>query len=855
MARIWQAGAELQSVANAVEFTAFTTNAPAIETTTKRSGAAAWRINNTGGSEGFRHVHTTTQASFFFRFYLYIVTMPTGTKMIGGFSAVGTYKAGVRLTPGGLLQLYNQEDSAQIGSDSSALSTGTWYRIEIKCDSTTLSSTAVEANAYEDEAGASSFWNPSGTINITTNPNCVRCGTDGADATLDYIVDDLAVNDTSGSIQNSWPGPGKIIHLYPNGNGDNSGWTGSDGNQTDNYLLVDEFPPVDTDYVQSNTSGQIDDYALTNAPAEMESGATINVVAVGVRAAVENATGADPDIVLRIKAAASGTTDETGNLDVNSVTFNSPIPTPQSPPDTYRLVLYDLPGASTTAWTKADLDTAQVGVRESVSDTHFARVSSIWVSVDFNNPSGTQYTQDASGGITPSGAIAKEGRKPLTGANTPAGTVAKETSKAFSGGITPAGSLLKQAQKILSGAITSITGAVTTALIYAKILAGSITPSGDLTKQGQKPLSGSITSSGSISKQGDKILGATITPTGAISKLTNKLLSGAITSIVGTLESVRTVLKILEGTLTSSGSLSKQGQKSFSGNISPSGVLTKTTEKLLSGAITVITGTLDRAKQAVKALEGTLTSSGSLTKQGNKAFTGNITPVGTIIKTTLKNLLGAITSAGDLITEFIGGGGDTFFQSISGGITPVGTLMKSTAKTFVGSLTTDGSLLKSASKFFTGTLTQSGSISKSTSKAFTGDVTPSGSLGITRAFLKALDGAVTFAGTISKQINKQLSGNIIPQGVISKLVSLFLSGVLIPVGAANKLMQQVLSGVLSFSGTLTTLVGDFDAIISKVYLEGRYALRATLEGLASRTTRLSGVHKAIVSLLGTLEDD
>lgn len=384
MGRIWQAGAELQSVATGVEFTAITTSGPALETTTKRSGAAAWRITNTTNIEGLRNVISNSQGSFFFRFYVYIVTLPTGTKMIGGFSQAGTYKIGVRVTSGGVLQFWNQEDSAQVGSDSSALSTATWYRIEIKCDSTTLATTAVEANAYADTPGASSFWNPSGTIDITTNPNSVRCGTDGSDATFDFIVDDLAVNDTTGSIQNSWPGEGEIIHLYPNSNGDNSGWTGSDGDSTDNYLLVDEFPPDDaTTYVQSNTSGQIDDYNIDAAPSEIASDAIINVVMVGCRAAVENATGADPDFVLRIKASSSGTVEESANLDVNTVTWLSPVPGPQTPPDTYRLVLYDLPGSSTSLWTKADLDTAQIGVRESVTDTHFARVSSIWLSVDF----------------------------------------------------------------------------------------------------------------------------------------------------------------------------------------------------------------------------------------------------------------------------------------------------------------------------------------------------------------------------------------------------------------------------------------------------------------------------------------
>lgn len=62
-----------------------------------------------------------------------------------------------------------------------------------------------------------------------------------------------------------------------NGNGDNSDFTGSDGNSTDNYLLVDDSTPSETDYVESNTVGNKDLYQTTNL--SFSSG-TIPVVAI-----------------------------------------------------------------------------------------------------------------------------------------------------------------------------------------------------------------------------------------------------------------------------------------------------------------------------------------------------------------------------------------------------------------------------------------------------------------------------------------------------------------------------------------------------------------------------------------------
>jgi hypothetical protein len=75
--------------------------------------------------------------------------------------------------------------------------------------------------------------------------------------------DDIAINDTSGSEDNSWCGDGRIVLLKPNANGDTNQWTPSSGN---NYECVDEGFPAndDTDYVTTDTTNQKDLYNLEN---------------------------------------------------------------------------------------------------------------------------------------------------------------------------------------------------------------------------------------------------------------------------------------------------------------------------------------------------------------------------------------------------------------------------------------------------------------------------------------------------------------------------------------------------------------------------------------------------------------
>lgn len=83
-----------------------------------------------------------------------------------------------------------------------------------------------------------------------------------------YIaVDDIAVNDTNGGADNSYCGDGVIIKVTPDGNGAHNNWHGSDADDVNNYLLVDEFPSDgDTTFVYHDgaASGTQDQYALSD---------------------------------------------------------------------------------------------------------------------------------------------------------------------------------------------------------------------------------------------------------------------------------------------------------------------------------------------------------------------------------------------------------------------------------------------------------------------------------------------------------------------------------------------------------------------------------------------------------------
>lgn len=77
-------------------------------------------------------------------------------------------------------------------------------------------------------------------------------------------LDDVYVLKNDGSGLTDYLGEVEVEGIYPNGNGFHSEQTGSDADQTDNYLQVDDNTGVnDGDYNESSTNGHRDTYAMS----------------------------------------------------------------------------------------------------------------------------------------------------------------------------------------------------------------------------------------------------------------------------------------------------------------------------------------------------------------------------------------------------------------------------------------------------------------------------------------------------------------------------------------------------------------------------------------------------------------
>lgn len=370
MARRATLGFELGSATAGVELTAVQNIAMSLAAALSGAFGADINLSTQQGFNTYQFNSGDTQGDHRASADVVFSSFPAATRDIFGFQSTTGLKMVIRLTSAGRLQLYNVEDSAQIGSDSAILSTGVKYRIELRQDTTTLASTVADARI-----DGVSF--ASGTVNLAAGARDIFFGCNGGTATFRAFWDNIRVNDGTGSFQNSWPGAGEVVHLNVNADGDNSAFSSSSGGA--DYTNVDETPPNDaTDYVQS-TAADTEDFNIDD-PIWLASDATVNVVHVGGRFRVSSNTGTQPIIVWRVKASSGGTVEESGNITLTTTAWNThTTATPKNP----TLVLYDLPGASTTAWTRADLKTAQVGVRNTNDPTNFTQVSKMWLSVDY----------------------------------------------------------------------------------------------------------------------------------------------------------------------------------------------------------------------------------------------------------------------------------------------------------------------------------------------------------------------------------------------------------------------------------------------------------------------------------------
>lgn len=393
MARLHTTGFELNTLTANIEFLSASANCT-ISTTTVRSGTYSGKVTSTASTRhGFVHQFAAAAAAgpYYFRTYFYLEVMPGGTTTIASLMNSASLSGGgivnATMSSAGVMTLQYANGAGSVvdapTQSSPTVTTGQWYMLDLMFDNSGGAGAAVvrarlDGVEFGSGTGLTMFANVM-AFRVTTN------GLAQSQSAMIVYFDDVAVNDNTGSVQNSYPGAGKVVHMLPNAAGDNNTWEKSGGaaGDTNNYQDVDEVTPDDaTSYLKRiTTTIKVDDFNLpTSASVGIGASDTITLVAVGARGgAISTTAGVQREVLLRIKSQASGTVLKSSNVDYSAngwVTHSDPTP------KNYKLHSYTDPQAG-GAWTPSLIDSMQIGIETANSSTTEVRYSTIWALVEY----------------------------------------------------------------------------------------------------------------------------------------------------------------------------------------------------------------------------------------------------------------------------------------------------------------------------------------------------------------------------------------------------------------------------------------------------------------------------------------
>lgn len=174
--------------------------------------------------------------------FMYFVTLPNAASSIISMSQnLSSASIRLRMTSAGVLQVFN--NTVQIGTNGSTLSTGQWYRI---CVAFAVTSTTVnEIRVYVEGVLDISITNATLTTALSDN---LQFGNNSSNGAYDVRISDIYVDDSSSLAD---PGNIWVTVKRPNANGTTNGFTtqigsGGSGYGTGHSPQVNERPNTDT---------------------------------------------------------------------------------------------------------------------------------------------------------------------------------------------------------------------------------------------------------------------------------------------------------------------------------------------------------------------------------------------------------------------------------------------------------------------------------------------------------------------------------------------------------------------------------------------------------------------------------
>ena len=320
------------------------TSQEALSTNAGRTGGTG--VNGSSSSGNFRYTFPDTHATFVVGFAYFKGSSGARNFLFFRGDTNATTHVSLHTAADNSLEVYRGTSGGTLlgSTDANVLTLSSFHYIELYV---TLSDTVGVVKLRVDGS------TPAGWSDLTSQ-DTKNGGTAivfdsihfDDNATADRFDDLYIFNGTASAgdnPNNDVIGDSAVLTIYPDGNGATSALDGSDGNQTDNYQLVDEVVASSGDYTGSTSTGNLDTYTYGDISTAV---ATVFGLVVSSWAAKSSAGNRGFATIVRTSGSQSTSTGY-----ALTTTF---IP--------HDIIYETNPNQSTEEWTVTNVNAAQFGV-------------------------------------------------------------------------------------------------------------------------------------------------------------------------------------------------------------------------------------------------------------------------------------------------------------------------------------------------------------------------------------------------------------------------------------------------------------------------------------------------------------
>jgi hypothetical protein len=255
--------------------------APSPSTSQKRQGdySLGFMSVTTADFGSWARLFIPHLSEFYLQFAFYMTGSPYNGKQLFAWRNGATILGGLRLNSNdGTIEVYSGNFATLLGAFPYTVEA--WQVIELHVK---IADTGGIIQARKDMGLlAVDFSGDTKPGTETDVDNFYWGDTTWAGSSTYSYIDDIILNDTAGTCNNSWPGGLRIIKRVSIEDGGTLQFTPTPG--PTHYTAIDEIPPVGTDNLKAATSGLVDELTLADCPEDVYSIAAVQTMAFGLKA-------------------------------------------------------------------------------------------------------------------------------------------------------------------------------------------------------------------------------------------------------------------------------------------------------------------------------------------------------------------------------------------------------------------------------------------------------------------------------------------------------------------------------------------------------------------------------------------